>query len=122
MRPCVPKHVTEPMPGTLREAYLQPVIDRRVAVLHKVDVAQEWGLCRKRTIRIRLAMIARDLRRRGRIQLVDIPDAVKLNSAIAHVADLQGQRIAERLLDIEVPAHAIRYPQLPPHPHNLPTP
>src|SRR5712692_1454506 len=107
MRPRIAPDECDAVPGPLGDAGLQAMIGRAVKVFHKVDESQErkFGLEGSSAI--------------GKRNLVDVADAVELHSTVADITHLERSAAAEGLLDIQVPAHHIRRPQIARDPQDI---
>src|SRR5439155_24875944 len=121
MRPCVSNDKVHSLPGALGQRCLQPVIDGGVPVVHEIDEPEERkagpaqsrsSLCGRTTGREGSSQLFTPVIDRG-VHLIDVANAVKFNSVISHIADLQRGGRRKLLLDVHVPSGDVWRAEIP---------
>src|SRR6266849_901444 len=103
MRISVASHEIEAMIVASGERRLQSVVSRSVKIREVGDESQIWGLGGK------------GQRARYRIGLIEIHDAGKFHSVVAHVGDVETKLSGESMLDAQRPVHHVRSAEIAIH-------
>ena len=112
MSPSITGNKRQATPCTLRQRRLQAVVAGLVTVAEVVDDSEVRKLGSKGPVSIVFAMLASDFSDGLVGNLVDVVNAVKLNSSCADITYLHRGITSQFLLDVEIPSCDVRRSQI----------